>query len=119
MGFRYYLSVWLDEFNSRWTYHNCKNNMGGPICGDEVKILNDLASCSPASDYLETSDLNKMRQFLESGVMGEDVDVFARSAKFNAKIGKKWCVDILLVSIKWSITNGPGIIKDATIAALL
>ena len=119
MSFKYYLAVWLDEFNSRWTYHNCQNDITGQICGDEVKILKDLGSCTPASDYLDKLDLNKMRKSLETGVMIEDVNEFARSAKLNAKIGKKWCVDILLVSIQWTIINGPGIIKDATISALL
>jgi len=118
MSFKYYLSVWLDEFNSRWTYHNCKAGTTGPICEDEVKVLKDIASCSPASDYLEKSDIDIMKKFVESGVMSEDIGEFARAAKLNTKVGKKWCVDILLVAINWTIQNGPGLIRDATIEAL-
>ena len=59
-----------------------------------------------------------MQQFLEKGVITEDIGEFARAAKFDAKVGKKWCVDILLIAINWTIQNGPGLIKEATVEAL-
>lgn len=118
MSLKYYLAVWLDEFNSRWTYHSCKSGTNGPICEDEVKVLKDISSCTPASDYLDEAYVNKMQKFLESGAMSEDIGEFARAAKLNAQVGKKWCVDIILVAISWTIQNGPGLIRDATIEAL-
>ena len=117
-GLGYYCAVWIDEFNSRWTYHNCKTGETGPLCDDEVKVLKDLGSCTPASDYLDKSYVNKMKSFLTTGFGNQDVGEFARAAKLDAKVGKKWCVDIILVAINWTIQNGPGIIKDATMEAL-
>ena len=46
------------------------------------------------------------------------MNAFARDAKLNARVGKKWCVDIILVAVNWTLENGAGIIKDATMEAL-
>lgn len=62
--------------------------------------------------YLDESYVNKMQKFLESGVMSEDIGEFTRAAKLNAQVGKKWCVNIILVAINWTIQNGPGLIKE-------
>lgn len=119
--FPYYGSAFQDEFGISWIESNCYDPPGanGEICGDEAKVITDIAKCTPAREYLESSTLNRFRQFLTDEVCEDPDGSFRQAAQIGAKMGKKWCVDILLVSVKWTLENGPGTIKDALIYALV
>lgn len=53
MGWRYYLSIFVDNYNSQIAYHNCQTNKDGYVaCDDDLLLVRDINQCSPASDYL-------------------------------------------------------------------
>lgn len=115
----YYISIFADEFKDRMAYHSLKTGRTGSITEEELKLVRDLNKCSPVSSYLSEPFVDQMKEFLQNGFENRDVGEFARAAKLSAKVGNKWCIDILLLSIKWSRENGAGLIREATIQALL
>jgi len=55
---------------------------------------------------------------LVNGMGSKDIVEVARTAKLGAKLGQKWCGDILLLSIACTREERPSIIRDAPIESL-
>ena len=114
-GVGYYIVIFMEEFNSRMTYHTSKFITSE----DEQKLVRDVVRCTPASDYLDSDTLNEMRKAFAKGFGDRDVQEFARAARLSAKMGNKWCVDILILSIHYAREKGPSLIYDATFQSLM
>lgn len=117
-GPHYFLTIFIEEFQSRMTYHAYrKYNYGdssGPLSQEELKLVNDLSKCGPAADFLDRETFNEMKKAFVSGFGNRDVGEFARAAKLGAKVGKKYCVDILILAIHYAREEGPSLVKWAT-----
>ena len=114
-GPRYYLNIWVSEFGDRMNYHT---NRGNPIKKEEMDLIRDLDKCKNAADYLDPDTLEAMKEALIKGFSDRDMGEFARGAKMGAKMGKKWCVDILILAIEYARTEGTELIRDATYSTL-
>ena len=118
-GPQYYVGVFLEEFQSRMTYHAFRKYYGydpssGPLSEEELNLVKDLAKCGPAADFLDKETLQEMRKALASGFGDRNLGEFARAAKLGAKVGKKYCVDILILAIHYAREEGPSLVKWAT-----
>ena len=111
----YYVSVFMEEFQTRMTYHTIKKyNSAGPVSPEELNLAKDLSKCGPAAEYLNQETFNEMRKALISGFGDRDMGEFARAAKLGTKVGKKYCVDILILAIHYAREEGPSLVKWAT-----
>jgi hypothetical protein len=113
----YYISVFVEEFQSQMAYRTLKGK-SGPISEDELKLVRDLSKCSPASEYLDSNTLNEMREAFKNGFGDQNLGEFARAAKLGTKVGKKWCVDIVILAIQYAREEAPSLIYDATFESL-
>lgn len=116
-GLGYYITVFVDEFQSQMAYRTLKGKSGA-ISEDELKLVRDISKCSPASEYLDSNTFNDMRQAFTNGFGDRNLGEFARGAKLGTKIGKKWCVDILILAIQYAREESSSLIYDATYESL-